>query len=122
MHLVERCPLHIIGFTGQKLDLIQGHIFVQAIEIVQRMGILIRIQQFKLRFLRCNAGFLEKLSADGLQAGLPCLGCAAGIFPGAGKTFSLGKSNKKRAAKQPPNTIIVSNPVSNVNDFCVQKL
>ena len=87
--LAKTCPLDSIGLPGQQYDVLDGNAALQAVEIVEGILIPVGIQQFEFLFGSPDAGLFKKLPGDGLTAGLPCLGRAAGIFPGTGKALSL---------------------------------
>ena len=76
----------------------QGGFPLQAVMIVKGILIPDGAQEFKLRFLCPDAGLLKKLSDDGLTAGLPCLGGAAGVFPGACEALASGPAGQEDLA------------------------
>ena len=96
MHLLEGCPLGSVRLTGQQHDPLQGHIRLQAVVIIVGVAVTLRTQQFKAGGVRPDTGFFIKFPGDGLTAALPCLGGAAGVFPGAGKLLPLARRVSKR--------------------------
>ena len=95
MDLLKTCPADVVRLPGQQNDLGQWRFPLQAVMIVKGIFVPDGAQELKLIFLCPDAGLLKKLSGDGLTAGLPCLGCAAGIFPGTGKALALGSSGQQ---------------------------
>ena len=91
-------PLHAVRFAGQQLDFLQRYRPLQAVVVKEHIALFVRIQQLKFLRIGTDARFLEKLPGNGLPAGLPCLGRAAGVLPGAGKTFFLGTAGQQKSA------------------------
>ena len=98
MDLSVTGPLNPVGFTGQQHDLLHRDLPLQAVKIIKGVPVPGRFQQFKFLFPGPDTGFFKTLPGNGLAAGLPCLGGAAGIFPGAGKGLTLGPAGQKELA------------------------
>jgi len=87
--LAEAGPLDTVGLSRLQHDILDMDCALQAVKVVKGILIPVRIQQLEFILPGLDAGLLEQLPGNGLTAGLPCLGSAAGIFPGAGKALSL---------------------------------
>ena len=99
MDIVKCNPLHRIRFTRLKDNVLQRHLRLHAVVVKKQMRIIGCIQIFEVFFRLADARLLPQFPHNCLKAGLPCLGCAAGIFPRAAEALfrcAAGYNEKKR--------------------------
>ena len=95
-HLAEAGPHHIVRLPRLQPDILQPDLPLQAVKIIKGVPVPLGAEQFKLFLFRLDPRLFIEFPDNGLTAGLPCPGCTAGVFPGAGKALILGPSGQQQ--------------------------